>query len=159
MARLTRRVPTHSVGVHRRRRRGAYPRARFREAERIARKGDVARLNNVIPYRYLPPANCIRSERRTSLSLRQRMTVFGFFGGVLLSIRAGAWIRAPTSSNRRRASALPESGDGSRLTRRVPTHSVGTRRFFCCSGLGAARNGYHPGEAETQRGGQNERNT
>ena len=24
------------------------------------------------------------------------MTVFGFFGGVLLSIRAGAWIRAPT---------------------------------------------------------------
>ena len=30
------------------------------------------------------------------LSLRQRMTVFGFFGGGLLSIRAGAWIRAPT---------------------------------------------------------------
>ena len=30
------------------------------------------------------------------LSLRQRMTVFGFFGGALLSIRAGAWIRAPT---------------------------------------------------------------
>ena len=24
------------------------------------------------------------------------MTVFGFFGGGLLSIRAGAWIRAPT---------------------------------------------------------------
>jgi hypothetical protein len=24
------------------------------------------------------------------------MTVFGFFGGALLSIRAGAWIRAPT---------------------------------------------------------------
>lgn len=38
--------------------------------------------------------------------------------------------------------------------RRVPTHSVGTRRFFCCSGLGAVRNGYHPGEAETQRGGK-----
>ena len=30
------------------------------------------------------------------LSLRQRMTVFGFFGGGLLTIRAGAWIRAPT---------------------------------------------------------------
>ena len=30
------------------------------------------------------------------LSLRQRMTVFVFFGGGLLSIRAGAWIRAPT---------------------------------------------------------------
>ena len=30
------------------------------------------------------------------LSLRQRMTVFGFFGVALLSIRAGAWIRAPT---------------------------------------------------------------
>ena len=30
------------------------------------------------------------------LSLRQRMTVFGFFGRALLSIRAGAWIRAPT---------------------------------------------------------------
>ena len=24
------------------------------------------------------------------------MTVFGFFGGALFSIRAGAWIRAPT---------------------------------------------------------------
>jgi len=24
------------------------------------------------------------------------MTIFGFFGGALLSIRAGAWIRAPT---------------------------------------------------------------
>ena len=41
-----------------------------------------------------------------------------------------------------------------RLTRRAPTHSVGTRRLFCCSGLSAARNGYHPGEAETQRGGK-----
>ena len=47
-------------------RRGAYLRARFREAEQIARKGDVARVNNEIPYRYLPPANCIRSECRTS---------------------------------------------------------------------------------------------
>ena len=47
-------------------RRGAYPRARFREAEQIARKGDVARVNEAIPYRYLPPANCIRSECRTN---------------------------------------------------------------------------------------------
>ena len=30
------------------------------------------------------------------LSRRQSMTVSGFFGGGLLSIRAGAWIRAPT---------------------------------------------------------------
>ena len=70
-------------------RRGAYLRARFREAERIARKGDVARVNNEIPYRHLPPANCIRSECRTSLSLRQRMTVFGFSAGVCCrSVRA-----------------------------------------------------------------------
>ena len=33
---------------------------------------------------------------RIVICLRQTMTVFGFFGRVLLSIRAGAWIRAPT---------------------------------------------------------------
>ena len=37
-----------------------------------------------------------RMPDKQCLSLRQRMTVFGFFGGALLSIRAGAWIRAPT---------------------------------------------------------------
>ena len=81
-------------------RRGAYPRARFREAEQIARKGDVARMNDAIPYRYLPP-HSFRMPDKRCLSLRQSMTVFGFFGGGLLSIRAGAWIRAPTAENDR----------------------------------------------------------
>ena len=116
MARLTRHVPTHSVGAHRRRRRGAYPRARFREAERIARKGDVARLNNVIPYRYLPPAENDR---------------FRFFRrGAVVDPCGRVDTRPYKAGGRRQASALPESGDGSRLTRRAPTHSVGTRRFF-----------------------------
>jgi len=92
-------------------RRGAYPRARFREAEQIARKGDVARMNNAIPYRYLPPANCIRSECRTSDACPcGREWPFSFFsaGVCCRSVRArgyaplrggrftGAWIRAPT---------------------------------------------------------------
>ena len=44
------------------------------------------------------PFRIVRRDKRRS-SLRLRMTVFGFFGAVLYSIRAGAWVRAPTSKN------------------------------------------------------------
>ena len=59
----------------------------------IARRAIKQRIE-----RDLPPANCIRSECRTSdvLVPTAENDRFRFFGGALLSIRAGAWIRAPT---------------------------------------------------------------